>query len=198
MSIRDFDPLLKRIDRRTGKRGSVPKGKQRRQGLSSAVPPEVQPTGSAGITPIKISVGRSNIVVDGSSESSLYEGLKDAFGVLAKDLQWYTEQLEGFLPNDLTEALKPTLELSAYYCPKDTLALVNSRYVATEQYRGGARCEIGYARGGEPHYAIYVHEIPATHDPPTTDKFLQRAIDEDYHNIVQRVTDNLRVRMGLS
>lgn len=198
MSIREFDPILKRaaLSKDQNSRSKI---KGRNKTIVGGAPEDVHAlnTSTSGVVPIKMNVGRQNISVDGSSESSLYQGLKSAFDELGDNFKWYCDQIDTFLPNDLTLALEPTLELSAYYCPKDTEALVNSRYLATESYRGGARCEIGYAKGGEPHYAIYVHEIPATHEPPTCDKFLQRAIDEDYFNILTRISHNVRIRSGI-
>ncbi len=147
--------------------------------------------------PIKISIGRQNIrTVEAGSAAELGRNLKSAFDDLAGNLGWFTNQLEGFLPQDLADALGPTLVLAKVYVPKDTGDLEASGYVAHQRFRGGARAEIGFGRHGQPDYAIYVHEMPFRHAAPTRDKFLQVAIDEDYYNILQRVTDSVRIRFG--
>jgi hypothetical protein len=139
------------------------------------------------ITPIKIQVGKGDYTGD----------LGAQFKELAKDFDWFCSQLgEGMAPV-LALALKPTLELSAEYCPKDTGTLVASRYLEVEAFRGQSRVEIGYARGGEPHYAIVVHEDPSkTHAPPTRYKFLEVAINEDWGNVTQRLAAGAKVLAG--
>lgn len=146
---------------------------------------------------VKIAIGKANIKIsDQTSADELGRQLNVAFGTLADNLDWYVKQLEGYLPQDLELALGPTFALSQEYCPVDTGELLASGYLATETFRGGARAEIGYAKGGTPEYAVYVHEIPYEHQFPTSYKFLQRAIDEDYFNIIQRVTSNIKTRSG--
>lgn len=187
MSIRDFDPLLKKTTSTSTKKGAT-------QVTTSTSTIQVQ---GAGNFITRINIGRNNIRVDGDSSDALAVNMQAGFRELAADLKAFTDTLEGYLPEDLAAALAPTLELSMVYCPKDTGALVESAYLATEKYRGGVRVEIGYARNNTPDYAVYVHEMPYQHEAPTSDKFLQRAIDEDFFNIPQRVVANLRARMGL-
>lgn len=145
----------------------------------------------------KISVGARNIrVSDDSSAAALGRGLAAAFSEISDNLQWFCDQLDGYLPQDLEDALQPTFELSQVYVPRLTNALAESGYIATESFRGGARVEIGYGKGGIPDYAIYVHEMPYHHAAPTKDHFLLDALNEDYFNIIQRVTDNVKARVG--
>lgn len=144
----------------------------------------------------KITIGKSNLRVVGTTADELGRNAQVAFSEITDNFKWYVDQLEGYLPQDLASALEPTKELAEYYCPKDTGALVESSYLAVEKYRGGCRVEFGFARGGIPDYAIYVHEMPFRHESPTCDKYMQRAIDEDHYNIIQRVTQNLKARAG--
>lgn len=147
--------------------------------------------------PMKINIGQRNIrITDDSLRGNLGRDLAKAIGEIAGDLTWYFRQVEDAMPIDMMHALKPTLDKSAEYCPKDTNELVNSRYLAMEQYRGNPRAEMGYARNGQPDYAIIVHEVPATHAEGTFDKFLEKALNEDYYAIQQRLTDGVRTRMG--
>lgn len=184
MSIRDFDPLLKRLARQTkDKPKQAPK-----VGSNSR-------SRNAGI--MQIGIGQRQFrTSDVSSAAQLGRALKGPLQEIARDFRDYVNKLKGFLPEDLAQALEPTLELAKKYCPKDTGALVASAYLELGTFRGLVMVEIGFAKGGDPDYAIYVHEIPYQHAAPTSDKFLQRAIDEDYFNIVQRVTDIVRARMG--
>lgn len=152
---------------------------------------------SRSMTPIKIGVGKQNIRVDATgSAATLGRQANAAFSEIADNLQWFVNQLEGYLPEDLRWAMEPTFELSQKYCPVETGDLLASGYLEVEGFRGGARVEIGYGKNNFPDYAIYVHEMPHYHVPPTSDKFLQKAIDEDYYNILQRVTDSVKARSG--
>ncbi len=104
------------------------------------------------------------------------------------------DQFEDASDEILIEALQPTLELAAYYCPKDTHDLVNSRYVGSARGSKGPRVEIGFAKGGDPRYAGFVHEatwIP--HAQPTRSKFLQAAVMEDLLNMANSNADNCRL-----
>jgi hypothetical protein len=145
--------------------------------------------------PVKIEIGKRNIRTrEVGSAAELGRELKAAMVQVAQDFGFFVDKLEGFLPEDLKSALEPTFELSQVYVPKDKGVLADSGYLEVVPYRSGARVEIGYGRGGQPPYAIYVHEVPRWHAPPTRDKFLEAAIDEDYYNILQRVTDRVRYR----
>lgn len=80
--------------------------------------------------------------------------------------------------NILEEALRPAFDLSQVYVPQDTGRLKDSGYLETEVTPNGARASLGYAPGGNPYYALYVHEIPTLHREPTRWKYLQSAIEE--------------------
>jgi hypothetical protein len=197
MSIRDFDPLFKKRAAQEAARGTKSAQAQANTDHKSKVTtnvgqPDIPPTSY----PTRINIGRAYIRADGDSADALAISMQEAFKEVTSSYTDYVKQLEGYMPNDLMLALQPTLELAAYYCPKDTEALVNSRYIAVEAYRGGCRVEMGFAKGNDPDYAVYVHEMPYKHEAPTCDKFMQRAIDEDYFNVVQRVTDYVAIRTG--
>lgn len=88
----------------------------------------------------------------------------------------------------MIEALEPTMERARYYTPKDTHALVESAYLEKNSFRGKPRVEIGFAKGGEPDYAAYVHEVlEFKHAAPTQAKFLERAVMEDLDGIYKRM-----------
>jgi hypothetical protein len=103
----------------------------------------------------------------------------------------------GVLPEVMVDALKPTIELSAVYAPKDTHEMVNSRYVEVRKRRGGPVAEAGYGKGGQAPYTVFVHENPNFfHEPPTQAKFLQRALDEDFYSILGRIATGVKQRAG--
>lgn len=102
------------------------------------------------------------------------------------------------VPEVLLEALRPTMDLSDKYAPKDTHTMVNSRYGGVRKRPGGPRAEVGYNRYGEAPYTIFVHEMPQFyHEPPTQYKFLERALDEDTPEIVGRLAAGIKARSGL-
>ena len=96
-------------------------------------------------------------------------------------------------PELVRDALEPTFEKAKVYCPKDTHALVNSGYLEIVGTRTRPRVEIGFARGGNPHYAVLVHEnMEFRHQAPTRAKFLEAALDEDLPDIAVRIGTNFR------
>lgn len=149
--------------------------------------------------PIHIGVGRSHIRAWAKgSAAELGRQLNSAFRELVDDIDWYFRKVEDALPEDMAKAMEPTFEKSQTYCPKDTHDLVNSGYMAVEKYRNGARLEMGYGKDNKPDYAIYVHEMTNyTHEEPTRAKFLQAPIEEDFHLILQRISEAVKERTGL-
>lgn len=186
MSIRDYDPLLKRAAKK-----NKPSAKQ-----ASAT--QLGGFGSRNATPIRIGVGaRQWKASDVSSGAALGKALRPIFDDIAHDFRAYTRRVEDFIPQDLLSALGPTMDLSQIYVPKDTGELASSAYLEITPYRSGSRVEMGYGRNGEAPHAIYVHEVPFNHEEPTSWKFLERAINEDWANIVQRITSNMKIRLNL-
>lgn len=87
------------------------------------------------------------------------------------------------------DALEPTFKKARdVYTPKRTGALRASGFLEVVQFRGNARVDIGFGRGGNPAYAAMVHEnIDVFHAAPTRSKFLQAAVMEDLGAIEQRL-----------
>lgn len=192
----DLERSIAQENERKSRGRGKSKGKGKSKGSDDEIPYDV--AWAKGKTPFKLNIGRSNIKIsDTGSAAELGRELKDAFDELASHFRDYINDLENALPVDMANALEPTMELSLTYCPVAEGDLKASAYLAVEKYRGGARVEMGYGKGGHPDYAIYVHEMPYQHEAPTRDKFLEVAVDEDYFNIVQRITWNLKARMGL-
>ena len=185
MSIRDFDPLLKKAANRAQKK---PK---------ASPPVSARGPRSYNAMPLSLGMGqRSYKTSDVTSAAQLGRALKPVLDEIARDFRDYVRRVENTIPQDLVEALRPTFELSLVYVPRDTGALAESGYLEVRQFRGNAQVEMGYGKNGSPEYAVFVHEVPYKHAEPTSYKFLERAINEDWANLVQRVTENVRLRLG--
>lgn len=131
------------------------------------------------------------------SEPGYVAAVNGAMKKIMADIQYVIDQFEDVTPEIMQEALEPTLELSAVYCPKDSGRLVDSRYMEVTGYRGKPSVEIGYAKGNRPDYAAYVHEmVEIPHAAPTRAKFLEAAVNEDIGNIIDRVDAAYRRFMG--
>lgn len=106
------------------------------------------------------------------------------------------KQFEDASEDIMLEALQPTFQKALEYTPVLTGELRASGYLEKAGFRGKPRVEMGFARGGNPRYAIYVHEIPYSHEPPTQWKFLQKALMEDLDGIYQRLGEGYRTFMN--
>lgn len=97
--------------------------------------------------------------------------------------------IKGITPGALLEILEPVLEQAQIYTPVKTGALRNSGYLEVVQTSGSViSAEIGFGRGGEPSYTVFVHEdMTKFHQPPTQAKFLQHAVDEVLPNIEDQI-----------
>ena len=147
--------------------------------------------------PLGVGFGRRIIRTSATGSAAvLGRQMQADFNGLVDDISHYFKQVEDGLPEDMKGALEPTKALAEHYTPKKTHALVDSSYLEEVSYRGATRVELGFAKDG-PDYAVYVHEMPYQHESPTSAKFLSRALDEDYYNILQRVADNVKIRMGI-
>jgi hypothetical protein len=102
----------------------------------------------------------------------------DSFREITSSYRWFTDKMEGVTAAAVVEALEPTKDKAVSYTPVKTGALAASVYLEEMQFRKGARAELGFAKGGDPEYAIIVHEMDYSHAAPTSKKFLQRALEE--------------------
>lgn len=151
------------------------------------------------MTIARLKMGKTYVRVPAFASETEYVRLANqAMKSIMADLQYIIDETEGTTPEIMKEALEPTLELSAKYCPKDTGALVNSRYLEVTSFRGKPTVEMGYAKGGKPSYAAYVHEmVQIPHKAPTQAKFLERAVNEDIGNVIDRVVQGYQQLLGL-
>lgn len=145
----------------------------------------------------KFYVGKQNTrQADTSLSASMSRALDASLADIIDNIHEFIAHMEGVSPDILVEVLEPTFGKSIEYCPKKTGALVDSAYLEPESYRGGARVEMGYGRGGNPDYAILVHELPYAHENPTRSKFLESALDEDYFSIISSLPRIVREYAG--
>jgi hypothetical protein len=123
------------------------------------------------------------------SEQGYRESVRDQFRELQYALESVYQQLEDASPAIMYNALLPTFDKSQMYVPVKTGDLKASGYLEiTDTVRGSQRVELGYGRGGQPWYAMYVHEnLNSYHKPPTRAKWLQEAVYEDLPELPNRL-----------
>ena len=95
-------------------------------------------------------------------------------------------------------ALHPIFAESQKLVPVDKGRLKASGFLVVEKTIKGVQAEIGYARGGNPHYAVLVHEmVDIAHDDPTQAKFLQQPLEAQMHRIAPRIAAAMKKGLGL-
>lgn len=96
-------------------------------------------------------------------------------------------------PDIVLAALQPTYDKSQVYVPKKTGALAASGYLEVTESGGNTIVQMGYGKGGQPPYAVFVHErTDLFHEPPTRSKFLQAALEEDIGDINTRLQEGYK------
>ncbi len=145
---------------------------------------------------IKINVGKQGFDPGFPASHSYVANMQAQSKAMTDALLDVLNQLEWASEDIMLEALEPTFELSKTLCPVDTGKLIESGYLEKTSFRGKPRVELGYARGGSPWYAVLVHERPVYHAEPTTWKWLQKALDQDFDNIWGRIVFGYQSFMG--
>jgi hypothetical protein len=150
-------------------------------------------------TRITTFMGRKQIranTANSGSQSALNQQFQSSLAEILQGLREFIAHMDNVSPDVLIEALEPTLGKSLVYCPQKTGSLKASAYLEARKYRGGAEVELGYGRGGRPDYALYAHEMPYWHEPPTRNQFLRAALDEDYFSILSSLPRLFREAAG--
>jgi hypothetical protein len=119
-----------------------------------------------------------------------------------KDLQFaiqsIADQMGEVSPFIAQEAWAPTFAKARAWCPRKTGALVGSGYLEITSFsKSSPHVEMGFGRGGDPPYTVYVHEqVNHYHAPPTRAKWLQAAVLEDIGVLWSRLQAGYRAFMG--
>lgn len=125
------------------------------------------------------------------SEPGYVAAVRQAMNEVTTKVESIINQFENATPEILIAALQPTYDKSQIYCPIKTGVLRDSGYLEVVTRGKKPRVELGYAKAGNPDYAIYVHEmIGIPHEPPTQAKFLQKAVEEDMSVLFYRIGEN--------
>ena len=150
--------------------------------------------------PIRTNIGRARVPSsDTSSQAEFERSIRDQMNAILKNYLAWTSHMNGVSADVLEAALRPTFVKSQQYVPKDTRALMRSGYLEKRTFRGRSVVEIGYGRGGNPHYAAQVHEDLEANHPNEGEqaKFLERPLLEDEAAIQQRITQGMREASGV-
>lgn len=149
--------------------------------------------------PIRAKVGKHAIPNTASqTEAEFTASVQKQLGTIVDNFKAFVAHMEDVSADVLYDAMLPTFKKSQRYTPVDTHALVNSGYLEKRQFRGESVVEVGYGKGGEPHYAPYVHEdLEKQHKSPTRAKFLQSALEEDANNIQRLIIRGMKEASGV-
>lgn len=118
--------------------------------------------------------------------------MKDAREAMASIEKQFTKAinaLEGPVTVEaIRYALQPAYDMSQVFCPIDTGVLKESGYLEVAETPRGPEGEVGYAKGNEPPYAIWVHErLDLHHVFPTRAKWLQAAMEQTIGSMMSRL-----------
>ncbi len=141
---------------------------------------------------VKINIGRKKIPKNLDPTLANYtRQVRDQTRAIVEDLKFFYAQLEDVTPEILKDALKPVFEESQRVVPVDTRKLKLSGYLEARADPKGGTVEIGYARAGQPEYAVIVHEnMDFFHDPPTKSKFLEGPLNEMFFEVQRSIIDS--------
>jgi hypothetical protein len=148
---------------------------------------------------VRLKMGKVNVRTTGyPSEKSFVSQVNKGMRDIQKNLEWVIDQFENVTPEIMKDALQPIFDKSQEYVPKRTRALMNSGYLEVTEKGQRPYVELGYAKGGKPGYAAYVHEnIEMPHAQPTRSKFLEAAINEEIGTAIDRIEAGYRNFMGV-
>lgn len=150
--------------------------------------------------PIRANVGRARVpYTDTSSQAEFERAIREQLRGVLKNYAAFVGHMGEVSADVLVEALEPTFAKSQQRVPKDTRALMQSGYLEKRTFRGKAIAEIGYGRGGFPHYAAVVHEDLEVNHPGEGEeaKFLERPLLEDEGSIQARIIRGMREASGV-
>lgn len=123
------------------------------------------------------------------SEPGYVESVRRGMKELMDNVNYIFQQFEEITPEIMLDVLKPIYDESQVLVPVKTGDLKNSGFLRIASGRtGNIWVEMGYADGGDPDYAAYVHEMTnIPHKPPTQAKFLEQPINEHMLDIIDEL-----------
>lgn len=133
-----------------------------------------------------------------ASEPAFIQQANSAMRALQKEIMSALKQFEDVTPEILLSVMQPIFEESQVLVPVSTGDLKNSGYVELTSFRGTPTVEIGYAKGGNPWYAMYIHEmINIPHKPPTQAKFLEKPVNDHLSTLQDDIANAYKKFSGL-
>lgn len=148
---------------------------------------------------LQFPIGRQRLTpnVRGSEAASTRDVRRQMQQILdnAKDV---IQAIEGNSPAALIYAVQPIYDESQELVPVDTGKLKDSGFVEVRSTTRGATAVVGYAKGGDPDYAVWVHEhLEVHHEPPTQAKFLEEAVNRHIEEVPERYAYFVKNSLGL-
>lgn len=156
--------------------------------------------GAARISPQMRAGGSVLSQIEGtdSSQAQFTEQVRSSMAGIISEFNRWCDWMNDQGAEVLYDALEPTYEKTQERVPVDTGDLKDSGYLEKRTSRGSVQVEIGYGRGGEPPYAVFVHEkTDIKHASPTSAKFLQGPLEEDSDAIQERILQGLKEASGV-
>lgn len=133
-----------------------------------------------------------------SAEVAVGMDVREQMKHLTRNLEDLISNLQQLTEPALYYGMQPIWEESQTIVPVDTGDLKASGFFNVNTSGATVSAEIGYARGGDPSYAVFVHEnLEMYHKPPTTAKFLQNPFNHHLDEVVPRVVRYMVDSTGL-
>lgn len=132
------------------------------------------------------------------SSANYTRAMKAQMDHIAERLAKTIKSIKNATPDAIKAGLQPIMDLSQTYVPYDSGDLYRSAFIEVRQTTTGTRAWIGYAKGGHPNYAAWVHEMMhIPHAKGKSAKFLERAVNERIHTVMPTVVNYIKEKAGL-
>ena len=97
----------------------------------------------------------------------------------------------------MREVAQRAFDRSQELVPVQTGKLKQSGFVASERTGSGAKAVVGYAKDGQPDYAIDVHEDLQVAHPTGRSKYLQTAVNETLNSVLEDYARSIKAKTRL-
>jgi hypothetical protein len=148
---------------------------------------------------LRFPVGRQRIGKTVNPSEAMYaRSITAQMNQIIENAETVIEAIEMTSLPALEYALQPMFDTSQFLVPVKSGKLKRSGFIEVRRTRRQVEGIVGYARAGNPHYAVYVHEnMFMLHKEPTQAKFLQQAVVQHMHEVPIRYADFVKRRLGL-